>query len=316
MKKAIYICLFIFPLCYSCTKMGEDLDFDWEGNYQLWRERAEGITEGYQTDYEKAKAIYEWECKHIAYDKSLSIYTAEECWEKRRGVCQAYSELFVKLAYGSDIKAEVIQGDARTLNYLNGDGGHAWVKVNTEKGWILVDPTWGAGYTSDNGAFVFYDNNMSWFDADPELMVFTHFPDNATDQMLTTPITRFQYKGLPLIVPGVSQAGWEGHDVLMYFLDHLGEPAPLFYLGFTYYASKFRLSEMPYCGNMKIGQTYVLKILSLDEGLVVSSNPNLDWEQEAVEEGVLYKTVFQPESEEEFHIYYNHSGILKYDVVW
>lgn len=316
MKKVTFFWLLIFPLFCSCSKMIEDLGFDTDGDYELWKERVTPIVEGCTSDYEKAKAIYEWECKNISYDLGYSIYTAEECWKNLRGVCQAYSELFVKLAYGSDMKAKIISGNCRTLNHLNGDGRHAWVKVSTEKGWILLDPTWGAGYTNMNdGNFVFYDNNMSWFDADPELMVFTHFPDDVSDQMLTPSITQYQYKSLPLIEPVVSQAGWKGHEVLRYFLDHLDEIAPLFYVGFTNYADHFKLVDMPYCGNLKIGQTYVLKILSFDEELAVSSNLNLDWEQEIVEDGILYKSVFRPESEEEFLVYYNYSGIMKYNII-
>lgn len=301
----------------GCTKSDDpngDTPPDAPSDDQLWTERARQITEGCATDYDKAKALYEWECANIAYDLDLKIYTAEECWNQRKGVCQAYCELFVELASHCGLQAVLIQGDARTLSYPNGDVRHAWVKANTEKGWILIDPTWGAGYTTVNG-FIFYENkNMSWFNVDPELLIFTHYPDNTSNQMLNPMVTKSQYSELPLVEPAVSQAGWIGHDVLDYFLNHLGEPAPLFYLSFMECVDDFQLVEMPYCGNMRIGETYVLKVLSRGGGIVIS-NPHLNWQQETVEDGVLYQVVFQPQSEGDFVVFLNNNGIMKYNVI-
>ena len=72
---------------------------------------------------------------------------------------------------------------------------------------------------------------------------------------------------------------------------------------------------MPYCGNLKVGQTYTLKILSFDGEHIVTSNPRLDWEQEMVGEGVLYQSEFRPESEGDILIFLDYCGIMKYDVV-
>lgn len=312
MKKNVIfgrMCLIILFFC-SCSKMVDGFE---NSTGDVWKERAEQITKGCRTDYEKAEAIFEWECANIAYDVSYSIYTAEECWQQRKGVCQAYSALFVKLATACDLEAKIISGDCRTLNYPDGDGRHAWIKANTELGWILLDPTWGAGYVNGN-VFTSYQDD-TWFDAAPELMIFTHFPDNASNQMLAREITKSQFRELPLIEPKVSVAGWEGYDVLNYFLNHLGEPAPLLYQGFTENAGKFILVDMPYCGNMKIGRSYTLEILSLDENLSVSSSPNPGWKKEAVEDGVLYRCVFKPESEGGFNVYFNNNGIMKYETV-
>lgn len=311
MRKTVILCLALLMLG-SCSKV-EDL---LTGG--VWTERAEQITEGCMTDYEKAMAIYEWECMNISYDLDFKITTAQECWDQRKGVCQAYSELFVKLATHCDLEAKVISGKCRTHFHMDGEGGHAWVKVNTEKGWILVDPTWGAGYVSmDYSEFTFYDHNMSWFDAEPELMIFTHFPNNKADQFLSTTVSRDEYLELPLVEPNVAHAGWKGYEVLNYFLNHLGESAPLFYRGFDEGLGKFELVQMPYNGKMKVGETYTLKIKSLavEEGISIRSwetNHYLEsWEQD----GDVFTLVYMPESECELHISLNGYGvIMKYDV--
>ena len=332
MKKAIFVWLLIIPLCYSCTKMWEDLDFDYgnsdtihnpfgeEDDFELWQERVLPIVEGCTTDYEKARAIFEWECANIAYDVDFKIYHAYECWEQRKGVCQAYSELFVKLAYGCDLEAVLLSGKARTSNNLEGEAGHAWVKVHTEKGWMLCDPTWGAGAVSmDHTEFYFneYNMSMSWFDADPEIVVFTHFPKNSEDQFLNVPITADQYRHLPDISAAVVPAGWKAHDVLDYFLSHPGESAPTFYGTFYDYLGKFELIQVPYNGKMRVGETYVLKIrsLALEEGVSIGSwgtNNSEGWEQD----GDLFTLVYTPESEGELHISLDgYGGIMKYEVV-
>ena len=291
------------------------IQMNYDSNHDaLWTERAREITAGCQSDYEKAKAIYQWECANIAYDVDYQIYHADECWELKKGVCQAYSELFVMLASHCGLQAHLASGFCRNSNHLEGDGDHAWVVANTEQGSIIIDPTWGAGYVSGDG-FTFYENNMSWFDADPKLAIFTHFPNNTVDQLISPEITFAQYRDLPLIAPVVSQAGWKGQEVLEYFLNHVGEPAPTFYIGFTNHAGLFKLLDVPYAGNMRVGQTYPLKVLSLDEEMAVSSHPNVEWEQTFTEEGVLYQIEFQPDTEGEFYINFGNFNIMKYSIV-
>ena len=306
------LCLGCLVLMFfgACSKVMDDVEDLLTDN--VWKDRAEQITEGCITHYDKAKAIYEWECANIAYDLDYSINTAQGCWDERKGICQAYSRLFVKLASRCDLQAEVVSGNCRTLFHMDGEGDHAWVKVNTEKGWILIDPTWGAGYVSmDQEEFCFYDHNMSWFEADPEVMVFTHFPHSQSDQLLDHPLTKEQYQQLPLVEPEVVHAGWNGHEVLNYFLNHPGESAPTFYLGFIECLGKFEMVQMPYNGTMKVGETYTLKIKSLDLNEIswVSINGQ-QWQQE----GDVFTCVFVPEYEGSATVYLGGRGVMSYEV--
>ena len=147
---------------------------------------ARQITEGCSSKYEQAYAIYRWLCDNISYDTSYSIYTADECWDNRRGVCQAYSELFYRLAEPLGLETHIVRGDAKGPGGIE---GHAWVFViveGTGTG-ILVDPTWGAG--SVNGStFTHREDDDSWFHVDPYWMIFTHFPDEASYQFLPQPV--------------------------------------------------------------------------------------------------------------------------------
>lgn len=320
MKNAIFVWLLILiPLCYSCTKMWEDLDFDNgnEDDYELWQERVTPIVEGCMTDYEKAKAIYLWECDNIEYDYEFKIYHAAECWEQRKGVCQAYSELFVKLAYGCGLEAVIISGVAKKEQ----DEGHAWVRVNTKKGWILADPTWGV--PSEYA-------RIAWFDTAPEWAIFNHFPENSDNQMFTPPITKEQFHSLPnMYNPIGSKFGWNSREFLNYFLDHSDVTYPVIPYSCCPLVDRVKLIEAPYNGNLKVGETYTFKVQCLDTSLVIANynsyanwfvndSNSEDWEKE----GDVYTKVFQPTSEwwtfEIFAHSKNQEGnneILKYGIV-
>lgn len=224
------------------------------------------------------------------------------------------SVLFVKLAGGCDLEAVVILGEARTVDYMDGTLPHAWVKVNTEKGWILIDPCWGAG--GGLGDHFVFEYKAFWFDADPLLMIFTHFPYNDADQLLKKPVTEKQYRRLPNIPPSVAFAGWKSQEVYNYYLQHLGMSSPEFYGGFSDQLGEFELVQVPYNGKMKVGRTYTLKIRSLaseDWAEVHSWDANHDgeiWKKN----GDLFTLVYRPKSEGVFYIGFKSTAILRYEV--
>ena len=61
--------------------------YDWSGI-------TKGIVKGCTTEKQKARAIYNYICENISYDTNYQIYHVDQCWEQKKGVCQAYSELF------------------------------------------------------------------------------------------------------------------------------------------------------------------------------------------------------------------------------
>lgn len=132
-----------------------------------------------ETSYDKAKAIFRWLCDNIAYDVTLSIHDADTCWEKMRGVCQAYCELFCQLGKAVGLTVDIVSGKAKRRDGSIAAEPHAWVFVYTEgyEG-ILIDPTWGAGSVSEHGEFVRSSDGDMWFDVQPAWMVYTHYPDD------------------------------------------------------------------------------------------------------------------------------------------
>lgn len=109
------------------------------------------------TDREKAKAIYEFTAKSIAYDvekqKNSEFQwddSALKVLELEKGICQDYTYLALALLRASGMEARYVAGTAGAgFNFSR----HAWVEVKVDGEWLTMDPTWGAGYIA-NGEFV------------------------------------------------------------------------------------------------------------------------------------------------------------------
>lgn len=170
------------------------------------------------TKKEKAKAIFDWLCNNIAYDTTLQIHDADRCWKTRRGVCQAYCELFLHLAKAVGITADIIVGKSKNPDGIISEENHAWIFVYT-KGYdgIFIDPTWGAGYVQ-NGIFKAEANDI-WFDIDPDWLIYTHFADDKEwNQKASAEVSYEQFEKLPYSCPSKDK---DGKDSLYESLAHI-----------------------------------------------------------------------------------------------
>lgn len=232
----------------------------------VWKERVTPIVKGCSTLYDRAKAIFDWEAKNIAYDVTMKINTAEEGWTKRKGICQAYTEIYVALARACGLHAEIINGDSKGAASPNGDGKHAWVKVETEKGWILADPTWGAG-TVEQNRFTFSYKSY-WFDVNPWWMFFTHYPEKSANQLLPQPLARTMYDKLPEMAPSMSWWGWDAEKTLEYYWSNPTQKPPFMFTLKEEWLHDLQVDEVPFSGELKAGYRYPFKMKSLSENYV------------------------------------------------
>lgn len=149
-----------------------------------------------ETVEEKARRIYNWICANIAYDTTKQIHDAETCYKTRRGVCQAYCELFCYMAESVGLTADIITGKTKNTEGEISDK-HSWVFVYTHAyDGILIDPTWGAGAV-DGAKFIKSDDNSPWFNVSPYWMIFSHFPDQQYWTKLDITIYEEQFDKLP-----------------------------------------------------------------------------------------------------------------------
>lgn len=137
-------------------------------------QQAEQITTGLSSERAKAKAIFKFVAQHVAYDVQKAendIFdigdSALSTLQSGIGICQDYALLTVALLRAIDMEAHFIEGDAGER--------HAWVEVKVDGEWIVMDPTWGAGYVQE-GTFHFHYNEK-YFDPDPAFLAETHTRD-------------------------------------------------------------------------------------------------------------------------------------------
>ncbi|MDO4211485.1 MAG: transglutaminase domain-containing protein [Bacteroidales bacterium] len=185
---------------------------------------ARSIVGSATTDYEKAQRIYLWLCDNITYDRSGQIRSADETYQRRTAVCQGYCELFYRLGETVGVKTRLVYGKCRRPASSDPSGhlqDHVWLSVATEKGDILVDPTWGAGFYR-GGDFVRQTVPLRWFDVDPSWFVFTHLPDNSRRQHLAETISDADFLRLPFVAPPVPpEEAEDPHEALQRALDPL-----------------------------------------------------------------------------------------------
>lgn len=167
---------------------------------------------------EKARAIYDWICNNIAYDTTMQIFDADTCWKTRRGVCQAYCEVFCHMAEVAGLTADIVSGKTKDAIGQVSSDRHAWIFVYTNAyDGFLIDPTWGAG-TVSNSKFIRSNDNSTWFNVSPYWMAFSHYPDCEFWSKLEIDITAEQFAALPYILPSIDS---DGKDILFECLSNI-----------------------------------------------------------------------------------------------
>lgn len=142
-----------------------------ESDHPVIIDKAKEITAGLKGDREKAKAIFEFVAKHVAYDVQKAeddIFnisdSALSTLESGVGICQDYAFLATALLRAIGLESHYVEGYAGER--------HAWVETKIDDEWVEMDPTWGAGYVQ-NGEFHF-QYNEDYFDPDPAFLAETH----------------------------------------------------------------------------------------------------------------------------------------------
>ena len=139
-----------------------------------------------RTDWDKARAVYDWLCLNIAYDTeaffsgNVAEADAETAFLSGKAVCGGYSELALDLAGRLGLQTLTVSGYAKGYGFEAGQkisgANHAWNLFRIDGAWYLMDTTWGAGAIDDSGNFK-RALSYAWFAMEPELFFHTHLPD-------------------------------------------------------------------------------------------------------------------------------------------
>jgi len=167
------------------------------------------IEKDFDSDYDRARAIYSWIAFNIRYDynaylnpprvqgfsysseaekqrkiKQLNDNLIQKAFKSKKAVCEGFTALYQHLASLMGIKCEIIRGDSkisvRDIGRKTTSSNHAWNMVLIDKKWRLLDVTWGQGYYDSSKGRMVNDFNPAYFDTDPDYFFAKHFPDSGS----------------------------------------------------------------------------------------------------------------------------------------
>ncbi|KAF2340654.1 transglutaminase domain-containing protein [Flavobacterium tistrianum] len=170
---------------------------------------ADKIEKDFDSDYDRARAIYSWIAFNIRYDynaylnpprtqgfsysseaekqrkiKQLNDNLIQKAFKSKKAVCEGFTALYQHLATLMGIKCEIIRGDSkisvRDIGRKTTSSNHAWNMVLIDKKWRLLDVTWGQGYYDSSKGRMVNDFNPAYFDTDPDYFFAKHFPDSGS----------------------------------------------------------------------------------------------------------------------------------------
>ena len=167
---------------------------------------AEKINETTQDDFERVKLAHDVICLLVSYDaKNFWANTVpDQDWQNvvktKTAVCEGYANLFQRFCEELKIPSKKVTGYARgvgtdIMSENPKDSNHAWNIVQLEDCWYLVDCTWDSGYMSGKKSVQSYTTD--WLFLKPEHFIYTHFPEDAKNQLIQTPLSNTEFTVLP-----------------------------------------------------------------------------------------------------------------------
>jgi transglutaminase-like putative cysteine protease len=167
---------------------------------------ASALTEPFEDDVDKARALYTWLHRNIIYDVesflsgNIQAATPESTLSSGLAVCDGYAGLFEYLATLVGLQAHKVTGHGKGYGYHSLSEGdpipeqtmnHAWNCVYLGEEWHLIDSCWGAGAL--NGTVWEVKLNPTWFIASSLEFGRRHFPDDPSYQLTEEQSTWEEY---------------------------------------------------------------------------------------------------------------------------
>lgn len=181
------------------------------------------LADDYTDDASKVIALSYWITKNINYDYKAYVkrrtftYNSDEVLKRRKALCGEYAQLFAEMCQAAGLKAEVVGGYTRGVDFLPNDtlfrSEHAWNVVKINGQWAIIDLTWANGSIMPAkqifkkmtlGAFgIPYAPKFKYVKqykpeyiiADPRTFIKHHLPEQSMYQLLKFPISTITFEG-------------------------------------------------------------------------------------------------------------------------
>lgn len=205
-------------------------------SYASPKKLADQINADFQTDEEKARAIFTWIALNIKYDlkaykdgasmvafsykdeqdklaklQKFRLEYADKTLRTKKGVCQDYSALFHAVCDLTGLKCIDIIGTSKAhpahIGKLPKADDHEWNAVKIGNDWKLIDVTWASGSVSTETGKFLSEFNDAYFFTSPEVFFLNHFPSDK--RMLMIKKSEQEFAALPLYYGTYIQADYE-----------------------------------------------------------------------------------------------------------
>jgi len=170
------------------------------------------INDNSENEFDKVKKANDFAAVLIRYDAAgfwagnIPDQSYQNVLKTRLAVCEGYANLFKKLCDELKIPCVIVHGYARGVGSSPAaaerpnESNHAWNIVTIYNESYLIDCTWNSGYM--DGMVSKQKYTTEWLFCKPEHFIYTHFPSNVNQQLLTSPLTAAQFSALPFFRPG------------------------------------------------------------------------------------------------------------------
>lgn len=163
-----------------------------------------------KNDIDQLWIIFYWISQNIVYDVDAEINNEilkqkpSEIFHSRKATSEGYSTLFRMICDNMGIRCIEIPGYAKDFYFKINQAifpqtNHIWnaVKLHGHH-WYLIDLVFGSGYIDHKHRYKKY-LNTHYFLVRPEDMIYNHLPENSQWQLLSKPISMFNYFCLPFL---------------------------------------------------------------------------------------------------------------------
>jgi hypothetical protein len=157
------------------------------------------IKSRFDSDSDRLRAAYSWVAHHISYDVAKMYsgirYKHEsevvvQVLKTRKTVCFGYAVTLNSILENLGIKAVTVRGYTKQNGSID-KIPHSWCAVKHNDEWLLIDPTWSAGYLLSG---VFHKKfNDKWYLIKPEDIISSHIPFDPVWQFSYFPVNSMEF---------------------------------------------------------------------------------------------------------------------------
>ena len=175
----------------ACIEILSSLPKREETNLQSLKDLIKSKTKK-SSSKEKAYIIFLWICQNIDYDVEsyfagrTSDVKPDGTFKNGKTVCSGYSRLYRDISSYLLLEVECVSCYAKGFGYQPGQKmkktEHEYNVIKLNNKWYPIDSTWGAGHIEKNNNYK-RELNEFYFLTDPELLKYSHFPENPNWQL-------------------------------------------------------------------------------------------------------------------------------------